>query len=296
MTHGILLLDKPQGLSSNAALQRVRRAFGRVKGGHTGSLDPLATGMLPICLGEATKVAGYLLEGDKDYLFTAQFGARTATGDLEGPVVEECAVPADLEAALRSVIPAFTGEISQIPPMYSALKRDGQPLYRLARMGVEVEREARQVVIRELELLACDGTTAAFRVSCSKGTYVRTLAEDIARAIGSCAHLTDLRRSCVAPFLQQSMVTLAALEANPADVRLLPPDAALPHLPRIDLSADAQRRLGMGQIVQVGSEHAVTGLVRAYGPSGVFLGITEVVSGPALKPIRLFNDLAPILT
>src|SRR5690606_29126043 len=197
--HGILLLDKPRGMSSNAAVQRVRRAFGREKAGHTGSLDPLATGMLPICLGEATKVAGYLPEGDKEYLFTAQFGARTATGDTEGEVIERCEVPDDLHAALLAAIPGYLGTIDQVPPMYSALKRDGQPLYRLARQGLEVERAARQVRILKLELLAVHGAAADFRVRCSKGTYVRTLAEDLAQSMGSCAHLTALRRTAVTP-------------------------------------------------------------------------------------------------
>jgi tRNA pseudouridine55 synthase len=154
LKHGILLLDKPLGLSSNQAVQRVRRVLNRIKAGHTGSLDPLASGMLPVCLGEATKVAGYLLDGDKEYLFTARFGARTATGDLEGAVVEQCAVPTDLAMALRAALPAFHGQQQQIPPMYSALKRDGEPLYRLARQGVEVEREARPITIHALELLA----------------------------------------------------------------------------------------------------------------------------------------------
>jgi len=292
MNSGILLLDKPQGLTSQAAVQRVRHAFGRIKGGHTGSLDPLATGMLPVCLGEATKVAGYLLEGDKEYLFTARFGARTATGDLEGPVVEECAVPAELEQRLRAVMPAFTGEVQQIPPMYSALKRDGQPLYKLARQGLEVERAARSIRILELELLRAEGAEADFRVRCSKGTYVRTLAEDLARAVGSCAHLTALRRTSVAPFDARAMVTLEEVIAAAGGAPLLPADAALPHLPAVELSAEAARRLQQGQTVtpQTGG---TAGLARAYGPAGLFLGVVELKPGPWVKPVRLFNNLGP---
>jgi tRNA pseudouridine55 synthase len=293
MRQGILLLDKPLGLSSNAALQRVRNLFGRIKGGHTGSLDPLATGMLPICLGEATKVAGYLLEGDKEYLFTARFGARTATGDLEGEVVETALIPTDLRMALRAVLPRFMGLQSQIPPMYSALKRDGKPLYELARQGVEVERAARTVQLHQLELLRATSDEADFRVRCSKGTYVRTLAEDLARAVGSVAHVSALRRVTVAPFPADDLQTLAALEQDPTSARLLAPDVALQHLPAIQLDEPLMRRLLTGQTVPV--EHASPGLVRAYGPRGRFLGITQrgagMAGGAVLKPVRLFNDL-----
>jgi tRNA pseudouridine55 synthase len=298
MVHGIMLLDKPLGLSSSAAVQRVRRYFGRIKAGHTGSLDPLATGMLPICLGEATKVAGYLLEGDKEYTFTARFGARRTTGDLEGEVVEECAVPADLSAALMAALPAFQGEISQIPPMYSALKRDGQPLYKLARQGIEVEREARLVVIHSLELLSVAGDEARLSVRSSKGTYVRTLAEDLARAIGSCAHLTALRRTSVAPFPGTGMVTLEALEAaDPGLVTLLAPDTALAHLARVQLDEERTLRLRLGQTVGCPAPSPESGLVRVYASGGQFMGVGQVGLSEAarriLKPVRLFNDLGP---
>jgi tRNA pseudouridine55 synthase len=295
MVNGILLLDKPQGISSNSAVQRVRHAFGRIKAGHTGSLDPLATGMLPVCLGEATKVAGYLLEGDKEYLFTAHFGVRRSTGDLEGEVVEECAVPTDLGTALAAVLPQFQGPISQIPPMYSALKRDGQPLYQLARQGIEVEREARPVVIHALELLAVDGDTAQLRVRCSKGTYVRTLAEDLARAMGSCAHLAALRRTSAAPFQGATMVTLEALKADPGAATLLAPDAALAHLAAVELDATRAARLRLGQTVDCPGVTAAPGLARAYSPDRHFLGIGQLKISESgrlvLKPVRLFNDL-----
>jgi tRNA pseudouridine55 synthase len=293
--NGILLLDKPLGLSSSTAVQRVRRAFGRIKAGHTGSLDPLATGMLPICLGEATKVAGYLLEGDKQYTFTARFGARRSTGDLEGEVVEECAVPQDLAAALRAVIPLFIGQISQVPPMYSALKRDGQPLYKLARQGIDVDRQARQLVIHSLELLTAAADVATLHVRCSKGTYVRTLAEDLARAAGSCAHLTALRRTSVVPFQGSAMATLDSVEANPGGACLLAPDAALAHLPEVLLDAEGTRRLQLGQSVGCPEADLQPGLARVYAAGRRFLGIGQITpeeSGARiLKPVRLFNDL-----
>lgn len=293
MSHGILLLDKPQGLSSNAAVQRVRRAFGRVKAGHTGSLDPLATGMLPVCLGEATKVAGFLLDGDKCYEFTARFGARTATGDLEGPVVETAPIPANLAEALHGVIPGFTGPIEQIPPMYSALKRAGQPLYRLARLGLEVERAPRSIQIRKLELLGVEGSDARFRVRCSKGTYVRTLAEDLARALGSCAHLVMLRRTAVLPFDGHRLVSLDEVESDPSAVPLLSPDAALLHLPVATLPEEMSRRYCQGQVVGP-SDGLPTGLARVYRENGQFLGIGEADGEGRLKPVRLFNDLDSI--
>ncbi len=296
MVNGILLLDKPLGLSSSAAVQRVRRAFGRVKAGHTGSLDPLATGMLPVCLGEATKVAGFLLDGDKEYEFTMRFGARTATGDLEGEVVERCAVPDGLQLLIEGVLPDLHGAIRQVPPMYSALKQGGQPLYRLARQGVEVERAAREVTIHALELIRVEGEQAALRLRCSKGTYVRVLAEDLARALGSCAHLTSLRRTAVAPFPAGAMVSLESLQADPAAVPLLPADAALPGLPAVHLEAEAARRLGHGQAVRTGQASGQPeALVRLYAPDGAFLGIGRLGAAqelPALvRPVRLFNDL-----
>jgi len=293
MTSGILLLDKPQGLSSNGALQRVRHALGRIKAGHTGSLDPLATGMLPICLGEATKVAGDLLDGRKAYLFTARLGSRTATGDLEGEVVETRAVPGDLSARLEAAAAGFRGPIRQVPPMYSALKRDGEPLYRLARQGIEVERQARDLVIHALQLLGVDGHDTHWRVECSKGTYVRVLAEDLARAAGTVAHLSALRREYVEPFEGQPLVTLAAVLADPQAVMLLPADAALPQLTPVTLDAEGVRRLHQGQRLPLGAAAPAPGRCRIYGPEGRFLGVGEVIPGGVLQPRRLFNDLGP---
>jgi tRNA pseudouridine55 synthase len=292
MSSGILLLDKPQGLSSNGALQRVRHALGRIKGGHTGSLDPMATGMLPICLGEATKIAGDLLEGRKAYLFTARLGSRTSTGDLEGEVVETLAVPADFMARLEAAAAALRGPIRQVPPMYSALKRDGQPLYKLARQGVEVERAPRDLVIHALELRGADGLDTHWRVECSKGTYVRVLAEDLARHAGTVAHLSALRREYVEPFEGQPMVTLEAVLADPRAVRLLPADAALPQLPPLTLDPEAVRRLQQGQRLPLGPSVA-PGRCRVYAEGGLFLGVGEVLPGGVLQPRRLFNDLGP---
>ncbi len=290
MTSGILLLDKPQGLSSNGALQRVRHALGRIKAGHTGSLDPLATGMLPLCLGEATKVAGDLLEGRKAYLFTARLGARTATGDLEGEIVETLPVPADAESLLRVAAASLLGPSKQIPPMYSALKRDGQPLYKLARQGLEVERAARDIELYSLDLLGMDGADSHWRVLCSKGTYVRVLGEDLARQIGTCAHLSALRREFVEPFEGQSMVTLEQVLADPWSVTLLPADAALPQLPALTLENDALRHLFQGRQIALG-DVAPSDRTRLYARDGLFLGIGEVQTGGILQPRRLFNDL-----
>ncbi len=296
MKNGILLLDKPLGLSSNSAVQKVRRAFARVKAGHTGSLDPLATGMLPVCLGEATKVAGYLLEGDKEYEFTMRLGERTATGDREGEVVERAPVPDDPQVQIAQVLPTFLGPIQQIPPMYSALKRDGQPLYQLARQGIEVEREARTITIHALELLGVAGAEASLRVRCSKGTYVRTLAEDLARALGSCAHLTALRRTAVAPFPATALVQLADVEADPGAMPLLPADAALPQLPEVHLDELAARKVRQGNAIRQEVAGALpVELVRLYAPGRQFMGIGRREpcgeSAVQVQPVRLFNDL-----
>lgn len=209
---GILLLDKPVGLTSNAALQQVKRLFNARKAGHTGSLDPLASGLLPICFGNATKLSSYLLGADKRYRFTCRLGAVTSTGDAEGEVVRQLPVPALQRADVERALSGFVGEIDQLPPMYSALKHQGRRLYELARQGIEVERQPRRVTIRELRLLGLDGDTLECVVRCSKGTYVRTLAEDIGKALGSGGYLVALRRELVDPFGLDDAVTLEALE------------------------------------------------------------------------------------
>jgi len=224
-----------------------------------------------------------------------RLGERTSTGDAEGEVVERAPIPADPQVQIPPLLPTFLGQISQVPPMYSALKRDGQPLYKLARQGVEVERAPRSITIHALELLGVVGQEASLRVRCSKGTYVRTLAEDLARALGSCAHLTALRRVAVAPFPAFAMVTLQALESDPAAAPLLPADAALPQLPAAQLDEAQAGRLRQGQAIRQPASGAAHSLVRLYGPGGVFLGVgrQESCAGDTVlvHPVRLFNDL-----
>jgi tRNA pseudouridine55 synthase len=289
---GVLLLDKPLGLSSNAALQRVRRLAGGIKAGHTGSLDPLASGMLPICLGEATKLAGEMLALRKCYQFGIQLGERSETGDAEGAIVERCPVPPLTAAAVEEVLARFHGAQQQTPPMYSALKRDGVPLYRLARRGQTVERAARPLVIDSLQLLSLQQDRLELRVLCSKGTYVRVLAEDLARALGSCGRLYQLRREYVEPFAGESMVSLEQLEtANqpPGSWPLLAADRAVMHLPALQLAAPAVRALLHGQPV-----HGVargTALWRLYDAGECFLGLGESDAADVLRVRRLFSSV-----
>jgi tRNA pseudouridine55 synthase len=288
MPSGILLLDKPPGLSSNAALQRVRACFAREKAGHVGSLDPLATGMLPICLGEATKVAGEILAGRKCYRFTVTLGARTLTGDAEGEVSERAAVPALERSQVEATLTGFVGTSRQIPPMYSALKHQGQPLYRLARAGVTVERAPRAIEIAQLRLLALSPQTLELEVLCSKGTYVRVLAEDIAAALGTLGHVSVLRREYVEPFEAQTMHTLESLARarDPGEwPALLPADAPLEHLPPVHLGA------GEAQQVRHGQPSAAAGAprnarVRLYDGAR-FFGIGETDAAGVVHPRRL---------
>lgn len=283
---GILLLDKPLGLSSNTALQIARRLYEADKAGHTGSLDPLATGLLPLCLGEATKLSGYLLDADKRYTATVKVGVRTSTGDAEGEVVATSDPALLSREALEAAMPCFMGEIRQVPPMYSALKRDGKPLYTLARAGVEVEREARTVRISELRVLAYSGDSFIFEVACSKGTYVRTLAEDWAAAVGQQAHLSGLRRSGVEPFDASAMVSLERLEGLDLagrDALLLPPAVALRGWPRVEVDAELERRLARGQVVRGGEG---TGLRAVFALDGRLLGIAEADGRGGLAPRR----------
>jgi tRNA pseudouridine55 synthase len=288
---GVLLLDKPLGLSSNAALQRVRRLAGGIKAGHTGSLDPLASGMLPICLGEATKLAGEMLALRKCYQFGIQLGERSETGDAEGAIVERCPVPPLTLEAVEAVLLRFHGAQQQTPPMYSALKRDGEPLYRLARRGQTVERAARSLVIDSLQLLSLQGDRLELRVLCSKGTYVRVLAEDLARALGTCGRLYRLRREYVEPFAGECMASLEQLEAANQPVGswpLLPADRALMHLPALRLSAPAVLALLHGQPVHGAAGGAA--LWRLYGADQRFLGLGESDAADVLRARRLFNS------
>jgi len=296
----VLLLDKPVGLSSNAALQRVRGLFEHCKAGHTGSLDPLASGMLPICLGEATKLAGELLAGRKAYVFGLKLGERTATGDAEGPVLERCALPTLAPDAIEAVLRQFRGAQTQIPPMYSALKRDGQPLYRLARQGVQVAREPRALVIDSLEVLEISVDRCQLRVVCSKGTYVRVLGEDIARALGSCGHLYALRREYVEPFEEAHMWTLEMLQAQVAGggqaalcAALLPADAAVARLPALHLDDTAASAIAHGQVLQGLTPPAPATLWRLYDAQRRFLGLGESDAGGWLRVRRLFSSPLP---
>jgi tRNA pseudouridine55 synthase len=290
MPSGFLLLDKPRGLSSNGALQRVRRAYGAQSAGHVGTLDPMATGMLPICLDEATKVIAEIESGAKAYEFTLALGRRTDTGDAEGEVVEMLPVPALDAAAIEAVLAAFRGVLTQVPPMYSALKRGGRPLYELARQGIEVEREARRIEIRSLELRGRADDTLELACECAKGTYIRVLGEDIARALGTRGHLTGLRRTWVEPFRDHSMVTLeAVLDAGAAPPALLPPDRALGRLAAAHLTDAQVSTLRRGQpVLPAGRVDAPPGRrVRAYGPGDEFLGLAELLADGRLQPRRL---------
>jgi tRNA pseudouridine55 synthase len=298
MPSGILLLDKPRGLSSNAALQRVRSLYNREKAGHVGSLDPLATGMLPICLGEATKVAADVLDGRKCNRFTVALGARTATADTEGEVIATAAVPAFTPGELAAVLARFHGPQTQVPPMYSAIKRGGQPLYRLARAGVTVERAARDIEFFALCVISVSDAALDLEVLCSKGTYVRVLAEDIAAALGTCGHVTQLRRLYVEPFASEPMHTLESLiEARGAGSgpSLLPADAALMHLPAVILSAVAAERLRHGQRVAADVPVQST-RVRLYESSGEFLGLGATDGTGGVQPRRLLRAAASPLS
>ena len=289
---GVLLLDKPLGLSSNDALIRAKRIYLAKKAGHTGTLDPLATGLLPLCFGEATKFSQDLLEADKTYEATMRLGVRTTTGDAEGEALETREVSCD-EAAIHAAMTGFRGDITQIPPMYSALKRDGKPLYEYARAGQTVEREARNVTILALEMIACALPNVTFRVTCSKGTYVRTLAEDIGEKLGCGAHLVALRRTGVGMLTLENAVTLDTLsEATPEerDRWLQPVDALLSTFPAVLLDADASRRFTQGQrlkLADISDAPANADRVRVYSrDEHRLLGVARAGEG-VLAPERL---------
>ncbi|MEL7941138.1 MULTISPECIES: tRNA pseudouridine(55) synthase TruB [Pseudomonas] len=292
---GVLVLDKPRGMSSNQALQKVRWLLNAEKAGHTGSLDPLATGVLPLCFGEATKFSQYLLDADKGYETVARLGVTTTTGDAEGEVLEERQVTVGREA-LEAVLPRFRGEIEQVPPMYSALKKDGQPLYKLARAGEVVEREARSVTIARLELLAFEAPCATLAVSCSKGTYIRTLVEDIGRELGCGAHVAALRRTQAGPFGLAQAVTLDELVQAHAeggnealDRFLLPVDAGLEHWPLLQLSEHSAYYWLHGQPVRA-PEAPKFGMLRVQDHEGRFIGIGEVTDDGRIAPRRLIRS------
>jgi len=292
--NGILILDKPLGITSNKALQQVKNLLFARKAGHTGSLDPLASGLLAICFGEATKMANYIVDTQKHYRATGQFGVTTTTGDTEGEVLEEKPIPAFDKAQLTAILERFTGEIMQIPPMYSALKHDGEPLYKLARQGIEIEREARPITIYSLDLVDFNESSFTIDVVCSKGTYIRTLIEDIGAELGCGAHTTELRRTALGPFTEQDMVSMSILiDAEQNDREALnnyvkPIETALVDWPEVKLSPDAAYYLRQGQAVTV--PHAPTsGLVSLFSDETDFIGVGHILDDGRVAPKRLLN-------
>ncbi|HWO99816.1 MAG TPA: tRNA pseudouridine(55) synthase TruB [Methylococcus sp.] len=289
---GILLLDKSPGLTSNQALQRAKRLFGVRKAGHTGSLDPLASGILPICFGEATKLCCYLLDADKTYWVRARLGVITATGDADGDILSEHPVPVLESSSLQTVLRRFTGTIRQVPPMFSALKHQGRRLYDLARRGIEVERPPREVTIFELTLLDLGPDSLDLQVVCSKGTYIRSLAEDIGRALGCGAHVQALRRTAVGPFSVDHAYTLEVLESLPAERRsavLLPADAIVSHWPKVELNWEMAGFFRQGQPVFV-PKAPTSGRLRVYRQDGSFLGIGQIDAGGRVAPKRILGS------
>jgi tRNA pseudouridine55 synthase len=285
---GVLLLDKPAGLSSNAALQRAKRAFAAEKAGHTGTLDPLATGLLPLCFGDATKFAQVVLDAPKEYVATVRFGAATTTGDAEGETVRTCPVTFS-RAELASALARFVGPLLQTPPAFAALKFQGRNYYEYARAGIDIPRVPRAIEIAAIELVDWSAPLAVLRVACSKGTYLRVLAEDIAGALGCVAHLAALRRTVSGPFALPAAVTLEAVEAMDLaarDALLLPSDTPLSGLTRLDVDASTARDLVAGRVGQAPPE--TSGRCRCYGPQGRFLGLVEAGAGE-LRSVRLMR-------
>lgn len=292
--NGIVLLDKPLGITSNKALQQVKRLFNANKAGHTGSLDPLASGLLPICLGEATKISSYLLEADKAYTGICKLGVTTTSADAEGDVLEQKPVGNYSEQQVDAVLAQFTGTIEQIPPMHSAIKQNGQPLYKLAHQGIEVERQPRTIQIYELHRIRLAGDELEIAMRCSKGTYVRTLAEDIGRELGCGAHLSALRRTKVGPFTLEQVVTMATLESlaeegfAALDQHILPIEQALADWPEIQLTENSAFYLNQGQPVQI-AKAPTSGLVRL-SANQRFIGIGEILDDGRVAPRRLLKS------
>lgn len=301
--HGILLLDKPSGMTSNDILQKIRNIYKAAKAGHTGSLDKPATGMLPVCFGEATKVSSYLLNADKIYKCIVRLGVVTSTADAEGEVLRSDEIPAIRQEELQQVLAQFIGDIEQIPPMYSALKVNGKRLYKLAYQGIKTVRQARPVTIHRIDLLNFDHCQLELLVHCSKGTYIRTLAEDIGNALGCGAHVKTLRRLATGPFSEQQMVTVTDIEHaaarcsedNAAALHqlLLPPDSALADLARVDLPEQQQRVFRQGGHVLMQPELMQSlptqGLLRVYDHQGLFTGIGKIQSDGYIVPSRLLH-------
>lgn len=291
---GILLLDKPIGITSNQALQQVKNLFAARKAGHTGSLDKMASGLLPLCFGEATKFSGYLLQADKHYITDCRLGIRTATGDALGEILEEMPVPRYTISQVEDVLAKFRGETTQIPPMFSALKHQGKRLYELAYKGIEVDRQARRIVIHRLELIDFDGEVLRIVVHCSKGTYIRTLAEDIGRLLGCGAHVTMLRRTGAGPFREAGMHALEELQevfthgVESLDSLLLPLDAALQDLPELRLNALITGYIRDGHAVTA-PRAPTSGMLRLYDEMGDFIGVGEILDDGRVEPRRLVS-------
>jgi tRNA pseudouridine55 synthase len=288
--NGVLLLDKPLGYSSNQALQKIKWLYQAEKAGHTGTLDPLATGLLPICLGEATKFAQYLTDADKSYIATIKLGVTTTTGDAEGEVVESRPVDVTRQR-FEGVCQQFLGEISQVPPMYSALKHEGKALYEYARKGMEIERKARQVQIMEIATLRFEGSVAEIAVTCSKGTYIRTLAEDIGRELACGAHLIALRRTATAGYELNEAYTLDQIEAmtlEQRDKNLMPVDSAIDDLPKVALNEDQAYYLQQGQAIWKAGK-VPAGDCRLYDQEDRFIGLGYLQDDGKIAPKRLLQ-------
>ncbi|MCH4564299.1 tRNA pseudouridine(55) synthase TruB [Halomonas sp. EGI 63088] len=294
--NGVLLLDKPQGVSSNHALQRARRLFQAQKAGHTGTLDPMATGLLPVCFGEATKFSAHLLAADKVYRTRVELGVITDTGDAEGAVVERHEVPPLTRGDVEGVLEQFHGEIEQVPPMYSALKHQGRKLYELAREGRTVERAVRRVTVYDARLLVVEDAAFELEVRVSKGTYIRTLAEDIGRALGCGGHISALRRLETGPFTSDGMLGLETLEALPGQAEreavLLPVDVLVAHLLPLVLDADAAGRLAHGQSARVDTGALAAGETARLYRDEAFLGLGTVTGPQEVAPKRLLSTAA----
>lgn len=290
--NGVLLLDKDSGMSSNSALQRARFLYGAAKAGHTGVLDPLATGLLPVCFGEATKFAQYLLDADKAYIATLQLGVATSTGDTEGEVVATADTSITLEQIQAAII-AFSGEISQTPPMYSAIKHQGKPLYEYARAGITIERKSRQVTIYQIDILEFAFPRLVISVRCSKGTYIRTLAEDMARHMGTVAHLTALRRIATAGFAIEDTYSLAAISSADEVTRdnwLLPCDVLVQHFTAVTLTDKDILQLQHGIAVHSEQNYGTMCPLRIYAANGCFIGLVQYQEASRrLKVLRLMN-------
>ena len=293
--HGVFLLDKPQGVSSNDIMQKVKRLFKANKAGHTGARDPLATGMLPIGVGEATKFSQFLLDSDKRCVVTAKLGERTDTSDAEGQVVQSREVNV-AEADILAALSAFRGEILQVPTMFSALKHNGKPLYEYARAGITVEREARPITIFEIKFIDYQAPFLTLEVHCSKGTYIRTLVDDLGEALGCGAHVTMLRRLAVADYPIEEMMPIEDLvlladsfPSGELDRLLLPMDTAVASLPQLNLTAEQTKAVRFGQRVKFENPQALSGLVRLFSENGQFLGIAEITAGNIIRPNRMVN-------